>query len=274
MESGFNDSKGFNLEYYETNSEWDIVNTSWIVYRDKQDAAINFKMTLKRKPMYFMMSVLLPICMLSILNICVFMIPVHSGEKASYAVTVFLSFAVFLTIVSDTHPQNSESTPLITSFLVIQTTVSSLTTILALVFSRLESFADAKVPSPLVKLMKLMSCRPCLSHARKTKGNVVEPTEDSGNATDTPKKGPSVNVDWTDAVNFLDFLCFLLFSILFIMSIIVCFALATSKGRVYNVEFNYNSNGMYEQYDNNGRDDSANTDHSGDGDWDNSNEYY
>ncbi|XP_052224722.1 acetylcholine receptor subunit alpha-L1-like [Dreissena polymorpha] len=50
MESGYRDSQGFDLDYYETNSEWDIVNTSWHVYRDQQDAAINFKMTLKRKP--------------------------------------------------------------------------------------------------------------------------------------------------------------------------------------------------------------------------------
>ncbi|KAH3781616.1 hypothetical protein DPMN_159516 [Dreissena polymorpha] len=269
MESGYRDSQGFDLDYYETNSEWDIVNTSWHVYRDQQDAAINFKMTLKRKPMYFMMSVLLPICILSILNICVFMIPVNSGEKASYAVTVFLSFAVFLTIVSDNHPQNFESTPLITSFLVMQTTVSALTTMLALVFSRLESFGDANVPSPLVKLMKLMSCLPCLSRARKTKGNVIEPIEGSGKETDTPKKDPSVKVDWTDAVNFLDFVCFVLFSILFVMSIMICFALATSKGKVYNDEFYYKINGMYEQYDNSGHDDGANIDHSGDGDWGN-----
>ncbi|KAH3797417.1 acetylcholine receptor subunit alpha-like [Dreissena polymorpha] len=265
MKSGFNASEGFNLEYYETNTKWGIVNTSWHVYRDKQDAAINFKMTLKRKPMYFMMSVLLPICMLSILNICVYMIPVNSGEKAGYAVTVFLSFAVFLSIVSDTNPQNSETTPLITYFLVMQTASSALTTMLALVFSRLESFGDAKVPSSLVKLMNLMRCRPCLSCARKTKGNVIEPIDDSENATDTPKKGPSVKIDGTDAVNFLDFMCFVLFSLLFIISIMVCYVLATSKGRVYNEEFNYKSKDMYEQYGDTLINDGTNTDHSGDG---------
>ncbi|KAH3892845.1 hypothetical protein DPMN_016978 [Dreissena polymorpha] len=82
LDSGYNNSKGFYLDYYETNSEWDIDNTSWHIYRDKQDSAINFKITLKRKPMYFMMAILMPICMLSILNICVFVIPVNSEKRA------------------------------------------------------------------------------------------------------------------------------------------------------------------------------------------------
>ncbi|KAH3892848.1 hypothetical protein DPMN_016981 [Dreissena polymorpha] len=264
IDSGYKNSKGFYLDYYKTNSEWDIDNTSWHIYRDKQDAAINFKITLKRKPMYFMMSILLPICMLSILNICVFVIPVNSGEKASYAVTVFLSFAVFLTIISDTFPKNSESIPLFTTFLVMQTTVSAITTILALVLSRLESFGDAKVPGLLVKLMKMRSCRPrrsrgnrtscrpCLSRGNKSKVHVIEPTEDAENSTDSLKNDHTVKVEWKDAVNFLDFVFFVLFSVMLIVSIITFLYFAASKGKVYNEEFNYTSNGQYEQHDNSG----------------------
>ncbi|KAH3822345.1 hypothetical protein DPMN_124122 [Dreissena polymorpha] len=274
MESGYNDSKGFNLDYYETNSEWDIANTSWHVYQDKQDAAINFKTTLKRKPMYFMMSVLLPICMLSILNICVFMILVNSGEKASYAVTVFLSFAVFLSIASDTYPKNSDSIPLFTTFLAMQTTVSAMTTMLALVFSRLESFGDAKVPGPLVKLMKIRNCHPCLSRGNKTKVHVVKPMENADNSTDSLKNEPPVEVYWKDAVNFLDFVCFVLFSIMFILSTMICFYFALSKGRVFNEELEFKSMGMYEQNNESGHDDGVNNNHTDDYDWENSYSYY
>ncbi|KAH3892844.1 hypothetical protein DPMN_016977 [Dreissena polymorpha] len=111
--------------------------------------------------------------------------------------------------------------------------------------------------------MKMKSCRPranrtscrlCLSRGNKTKVHVIEPTEDAEKSTDTFKNNPTVQVEWKDAVNFLDFVFFVLFSIIFIVSIITFLYFAASKGRMYNEEFNYSSDGQYEQHQNSGND--------------------
>ncbi|WAR30960.1 ACH10-like protein, partial [Mya arenaria] len=125
-------AKGIELWNFQENSAWSVVNTSWTVDVETYEATISFTLTIERKPLYFILSVILPITMLAILNICVFLLPCESGEKASYAMTVFLAFAVFLTIVSSTLPQNSDSVAIISVFLIVQTVTSTLITFIAL----------------------------------------------------------------------------------------------------------------------------------------------
>ncbi|XP_052280916.1 acetylcholine receptor subunit beta-like 1 [Dreissena polymorpha] len=144
-------SNGIEMSEYEPNSGWEVTATGWEIQEDSDDSAISFKLQLKRKPLYFMLSVILPIITLAILNLCVFLLPCTSGEKASYAITVFLSFAVFLTIVSSQLPKNSESVSLISVFLIIQTICSTLITVLALTLLRMSSFDDTvAIPRCLV----------------------------------------------------------------------------------------------------------------------------
>ncbi|KAH3834912.1 acetylcholine receptor subunit alpha-like isoform X2 [Dreissena polymorpha] len=275
MRSGYNGSEGLNLAYYEQNSAWKIKDTEWYVERDQKDTTISFKVTLKRKPMYFMLSVLLPICMLSILNICVFVLPVSAGEKATYAVTVFLAFAVFLTIVSETLPQNSESVPVITSFLVMQTAISTLITIFAMILLRLESFDDINVPKQIVKIMNLLKRIPCLklvgknkySHKpkketemsnkenKKTKDVEHADIECEMNGKSSANEQPENNNDkgdeytWTDVVNFLDFLLFVLFAIILIFLIAISLSVASSKGKVFSEGFDSANSGTYQRLD-------------------------
>ena len=66
------------------------------------------KLELKRKPLLIVVNVLLPIAFLSVLNVLVFIIPVDSGQRVSYCITVLLSISVFFTIVSDTLPKSSD----------------------------------------------------------------------------------------------------------------------------------------------------------------------
>ncbi|XP_060567756.1 acetylcholine receptor subunit beta-type acr-2-like [Ruditapes philippinarum] len=82
-------------------SGWSVMETSMGTETEKGEGThIICAITLRRNPTYFIMNVFLPIVILSFMNICVFVLPVQSGEKASFVITVFLSLAVFfLTIV-------------------------------------------------------------------------------------------------------------------------------------------------------------------------------
>ncbi|KAL8596823.1 hypothetical protein ACOMHN_027152 [Nucella lapillus] len=63
---------------------------------------------------------ILPILLLSLLNCLVFLLPVESGEKMTVSVTIFLSFAVFLSLIDSSLPPNSDSVCLFSVYLAVQ----------------------------------------------------------------------------------------------------------------------------------------------------------
>ena len=74
---------------------------------------VSFYIILDRKPLFYMMSLIFP-CMLITAVACLgFMLPPDSGEKVSLEITVLLSLAVFLLVVSETMPPSSENFPFI-----------------------------------------------------------------------------------------------------------------------------------------------------------------
>ncbi|CAG2243093.1 neuronal acetylcholine receptor subunit alpha-9-like [Mytilus edulis] len=74
---------------------------------------VTFYVVLDRKPLFYMMSLIFP-CMLITAVACLgFMLPPDSGEKVSLEITVLLSLAVFLLVVSETMPPSSENFPYI-----------------------------------------------------------------------------------------------------------------------------------------------------------------
>ena len=66
--------------------------------------------------MFYILNIILPCIMLSILQLCVFLAPPPSGEKISLSITVLLSFTVFLLIVSESMPQTSLNVPLLGNY--------------------------------------------------------------------------------------------------------------------------------------------------------------
>lgn len=225
MNSG---GKGIELYDYEPNSNWDIISTSWKEELTSVEASISFELKIKRKPLYVILAVLLPISMLAILNICVFVLPSDSGEKASYAITVFLAFAVFLTIISSTLPENSESIAIFSVFLIVQTISSTLITITALVMIRLNSKPDSDpVPHILSKILLIISCHCCCKRCCKSsKVAVTDSTPKLNPETASLREDNCHKMTWKRAVGILDKMFFVIFLLVFIVSAVVSFTAA------------------------------------------------
>ncbi|WAR05609.1 ACHA7-like protein [Mya arenaria] len=83
------------------------------------DTTIIFKIKMKRKPSHIVINIIIPLLLLSFLADLTFLLPVTSGERASYAITSFLSVAVFLTIISSELPSSSDNVPIISIYLTI-----------------------------------------------------------------------------------------------------------------------------------------------------------
>lgn len=241
--------KGIVMDEFETNSEWDVLDTSYRVDWESGEASVIFSIKLKRKPLYVLLSVIMPIIMLAVLNIFVFVLPCESGEKASYAITVFLAFAVFLTIISSTFPENSEVVAIFSIYLIIQTLQSTLISLVALVLVRCSSFDEKETPVPgcLQGMLSIVSCNPC--RKRRSKNKIEDSEADlkaikklNGKNGDrivsVRKRRDSADSDtdlfydysWKEVVNMLDRLFFAFFTLVLVVSTLVFFIVTATQG--------------------------------------------
>ncbi|XP_062601027.1 neuronal acetylcholine receptor subunit alpha-3-like [Saccostrea cucullata] len=127
-------SSYFGLDLYSRSEEWEVLDTSISKYftlesHDMIFEGLQFEILIKRRPTNVIVSYLLPVLLLSIVNLCSFVLPIECGEKMGTSVAVFLTFAVFLTLLSESFPV-SEDTPLFTIYLTFQLVLSGLVIIM------------------------------------------------------------------------------------------------------------------------------------------------
>ena len=245
--------EGFVLDEFESNSEWDVIETSAYEDEETTDSDVVFTIKLKRKPLYVLLSVIMPIIMLAVLNIFVFVLPSDCGEKASYSITVFLAFAVFLSIISATFPENSEVVALFSIYLIIQTLQSTIITLIALILTRVISFDSQGIPVPprLIWCLKVITFSCCFKKCRrnqvisishKSKADTknmtnedIESTHDTrlaskenGNIEEETDDDPTRFNTWKEVVNTLDVVYFVFFTFVLVISTIIFFALSVN----------------------------------------------
>ncbi|XP_038059789.1 neuronal acetylcholine receptor subunit alpha-10-like [Patiria miniata] len=74
----------------------------------------------RRKPLYYMYKLVMPIVLLSALSMVGFLMPYNVGVvKANLSITLILSMTVFLLLVAETIPKTSEGLPLISEYYLI-----------------------------------------------------------------------------------------------------------------------------------------------------------
>ncbi|KAK3590159.1 hypothetical protein CHS0354_041213 [Potamilus streckersoni] len=242
-------SNGVMLNEYEENSAWIVVGSNVDTLQQSSDATVVFTMKIERKPLFFLLNVIVPVIMLSIMNACVFVLPAKSGEKASFSVTVFLSLAVFLTIVTSTLPQNSDKISYLGIYLVIMAGLSTLAVILTLFQLRLNS-RDVKtdpIPSWLIKLHIVVErkrnkrCNKVRPTAHAQNGVVIsdsnykdtmeEKTVEMTQSKTLPPSEADIKseVSWNNVCNSLDFVFFWLYFVA-VLVITVTVLLIMAKG--------------------------------------------
>lgn len=191
---------GVTLEDYTPNAQWALTGTS---YREvnTDEAAVIFEIRLTRKPSFYVINIIVPVILLSVLNIMTFLLPVSSGEKASYAVTVFLSLAVFLTIVASSLPKNSDVVSLMSIYLTLMTCLSTFIVAVCLLQMRLATRGDE---TPINKIFLILIEISFKLRCKKRASNDVKPF-DGANEKSEEKNN---KYDWTDVYNSIDFLFF------------------------------------------------------------------
>ncbi|KAL8596818.1 hypothetical protein ACOMHN_027147 [Nucella lapillus] len=121
----------------ENHPEWTLVTrTASYTPLPSNYWTVNFNFTLKRKVMFYILNMIFPIFLLSFLSCLVFLLPADSGEKMTVSVTIFLSFAVFLSLINNSLPTNSDSVCLFSVYVAVQMFISvcSIVTAACIVF--------------------------------------------------------------------------------------------------------------------------------------------
>ena len=114
--------------------EWDVVEMTQRQVRELNAAwNIVYTVVLKRKWMFYLLNVLLPVLLVTALNSVVLVLPVDCGEKMSVSVTAFLTLAVFTTLIQDNLPNNSDTVCYLAVYLATQMILSVVVVILSAV---------------------------------------------------------------------------------------------------------------------------------------------
>ncbi|KAH3844362.1 hypothetical protein DPMN_086620 [Dreissena polymorpha] len=115
---------------------------------------------LKRRPTFVIVNVVLPIFFMSVLNVLVFFLPASSGERVSFAITVLLAIAFFMTIVNDTLPKSSNPIPTI-CYLLLGSLVLSTFIVMMTIFNLRIYHRPAEQPLSKMYLAIAFSARRC-----------------------------------------------------------------------------------------------------------------
>ncbi|XP_060070331.1 acetylcholine receptor subunit alpha-like [Ylistrum balloti] len=135
------------LDFYSTNSAWNIISTKAFVSSVGVDIA-SFTIKMSRRPLNFMVTVVIPILMLALVNPFVFILPFNSGERISYSITVLLAFTVYMTVVSDRMPASSEPISHLSFYLLSLLALSVLIVIVNIFQIRVYNKDDNEEPVP------------------------------------------------------------------------------------------------------------------------------
>ncbi|XP_078340957.1 neuronal acetylcholine receptor subunit alpha-7-like [Crassostrea virginica] len=126
------------------NGEWEFQS---FTYEETYDPEFNltkiiYTLRFRRRYRYFLLCTIMPIVILAVLNSLTFLIPVESGERIQYCLTLFLTFTVFLTLFDQTMPRNSTDVPFITVFVTFHLFLCVISTVVSIVTISIQLKSD------------------------------------------------------------------------------------------------------------------------------------
>ena len=165
-----NTSETMNLGRYTENAEWELESAEPTYYLQPYGktfwAHIKYTFTLRRKWLFQVLNIIAPIVCISLLNVTCFLLPASCGEKITLSISIFLTLAVFLTIITSSMPESSDEVSILGVYVGLQLLGSALT-ILTTVISLCLYNKDASQRVPFI--LRLIA-KMCCQHNRKRNG--------------------------------------------------------------------------------------------------------
>ncbi|XP_060554184.1 neuronal acetylcholine receptor subunit alpha-5-like [Ruditapes philippinarum] len=227
-------SSGIMKTDYSESATWEIAKMSSKASNEDTPTII-FTLKLNRKPLFYVLNMIVPVILLSFMNIFTFALPVKSGERASYAVTLFLSISVFLTIIASEFPKNSDNLSILALYLILMTSVSTIFVLVSVLQIRLvnrdeENMVIGTFYKLLLRLVNVLICNKC--NGRKKKVDAIGESKDTDNSGIPDQSEAEAEVTWLDVVHAMDFLCFWIGSfVIFVVTLTIMLLLLNNPQR-------------------------------------------
>ncbi|CAF0974215.1 unnamed protein product [Brachionus calyciflorus] len=142
------DSK-IDLSGYIDNSGWILMGVD-LIRREKLNNSngihpeLIYFIQIKRRYLYYVFNVILPCAMLSTLTCLTFWLPCVSGEKVTLGLTCFVAYSVFMLMVAEKVPTTSEKVPIISIYLTIVMSFTSMSVIMAVIVTNVNEKSKQK----------------------------------------------------------------------------------------------------------------------------------
>ena len=107
---------------HEKNGEWEIANVHEEIYIPEMEQKANsarkysfvkYTLEIKRRPLYYVMLLIVPCVLCTMLVLISFAIPPENGERIGFCSTVMISVSVYLPIMADMLPEKSDTLPIL-----------------------------------------------------------------------------------------------------------------------------------------------------------------
>lgn len=195
---------GMRSAILDKNEEWDIADLKYHSCFFDVYSCSTFEIKIKRRPEFSILNTCIPIICLGILNACVFLIPPESGERVSFAITVLLSFAVFMTIFSSILPKNSDPVPILSYILMFMMIESGIIVVLTIVGLRIfHRRNDSDCPSKTPCCITITRCVDKIHACNEDTPLNVSCQQDTERRSETPQGTHSC-----DRLRIFDLICF------------------------------------------------------------------
>ncbi|XP_060588114.1 5-hydroxytryptamine receptor 3A-like [Ruditapes philippinarum] len=197
--------------------------------------SLEFIITLKRRPIFEIINVFLPILLLTVLNLAANFVPVNSGERLSFSITLYLSFVFITSAMVDEMPHVANNIAF-SSYIMLSLNVLNTASVLWSVFMvRMATWENKMTPVP-ISLQKVVRFCQNIGSTTTTKVHPkINTTDDDSDAISTAKGLENSDIYdegivekesilWSDAVKLFDKIYFTATTILVtcVISVMVC----------------------------------------------------
>ncbi|XP_072255421.1 acetylcholine receptor subunit epsilon isoform X2 [Pyxicephalus adspersus] len=174
-------------EAFTENGEWAIKHCpawKYVNYRYTKDdleyQEINFGLIIQRKPLFYIVNIIVPCVLISSLVVLVYFLPAKAGgQKCTTSISVLLAQTVFLFLIAQKVPETSLSVPLIGKYLIFVMIVSTIIVLSCVIVLNVSLRTPSTHNLTAVMKRRLLEILPRYLHMK------IEPCEEG---EETPKE--------------------------------------------------------------------------------------